>query len=60
MRPKQQQIARHDDLFRTRLDQIVNMKHALVALADKIDWDWLDEQLAGCFFDRGRPAELGR
>ena len=43
MRPKQQQKAWHDDLFRARLDQIINMKHALVALADKIDWTWLDE-----------------
>ncbi len=57
MRPKQQQKTRHDDLFRARLDQIINMKHELVALADKIDWAWLDEQLAGCFSDHGRPAE---
>ena len=57
MRPKQQQKARHDDLFRARLDQIINLKHALVALADKIDWAWLDQQLADCFSDQGRPAE---
>ncbi len=57
MRPKQQPKARHDDLFRARLDQIINMRHELVVLADKIDWAWLDEQLAGCFSDQGRPAE---
>jgi IS5 family transposase len=57
MRPKQQPKARHDDLFRARLDQIIDMKHELVVLADKIDWAWLDEQLAGCFSDQGRPAE---
>jgi IS5 family transposase len=57
MRPKQQQKARHDDLFRARLDQIINMKHELVVLADKIDWTWLDAELAGCFSDQGRPAE---
>ncbi len=57
MRPKQQQKAQHDDLFRARLDQIINMKHALVALADKIDWAWLDAQLAWCFSAHGRPAE---
>ena len=34
MRPKQQAKARHDDLFRARLDQIINMKHELVVLAD--------------------------
>jgi transposase, IS5 family len=57
MRPKQQHKADHDDLFRARLDQIINMKHALVALADRIDWVWLDDQLAGYFSDQGRPAE---
>ncbi len=57
MRPKQQPKARHDDLFRARLDQIINMRHELVVLADKIDWTWLDEQLAESFSDQGRPAE---
>ncbi len=57
MRPKQQQRARHDDLFRARLDQIINMKHELVILADKIGWAWLDAQLAESFSDQGRPAE---
>ena len=57
MRPKQPEKARHDDLFRARLDQIINMKHALVVLADKIDWNWLDAQLANSFSDNGRPAE---
>lgn len=57
MRPKQQRKARHDDLFRARLDQIIDMKHTLVILADKIDWAWLDDQLAACFSDQGRPAE---
>ena len=57
MRPKQQQKARHDDLFRARLDQIINMRHELVVLADKIDWAWLDAELAESFSDQGRPAE---
>ncbi len=57
MRPKQPTKADHDDLFRARLDQIINMRHELVVLADKIDWTWLDAELAGCFSDQGRPAE---
>jgi hypothetical protein len=36
----------HGDLFRTRLDQIVNMRHELVQLAERIDWDWLDAEIA--------------
>ncbi len=46
MRPKQQQKARHDDLFRARLDQIINMKHELSVLADRNYWTWLDKELA--------------
>ncbi len=57
MRPKQQPKARHDDLFRARLDQIINMKHELVVLANRIDWAWIDEQLAEHFSAHGRPAE---
>ena len=33
------------------------MKHELVVLADKIDWAWLDAELADCFSNKGRPAE---
>ena len=46
MRPRQQQKSGHDDLFRARTDQILSMKHELVVLADKIDWAWLDDELA--------------
>ena len=57
MRPKQQKKADHDDLFKSRLDQIINMRHELVILADKIDWAWLDEQIAPYFSEHGRPGE---
>ena len=57
MRPKKPKKADHDDLFRARLDQIINLRHELVLLADKIDWDWLDDELASSFSDQGRPAE---
>ena len=57
MRPKQPVTPRSDDLFRARLDQIIDKKHALVVLADKIDWAWIDDELAECFSDQGRPAE---
>ncbi len=58
MRPKQQQKARHDDLFRARLDQIINMKHELVVLADRIDWAWLDAQLAESFSNTHGPMSV--
>ena len=57
MRPRKQKKADHDDLFKARLDQIINMRHELVLLADRIDWDWIDEELAPFFAGKGRPAE---
>jgi hypothetical protein len=33
-------------LFRARLEQIINLKHELVQLADKIDWSWIDQRAA--------------
>ena len=44
------------DLFRARLDQIINMKHELVQLAGKIDWDWIDGEIAPLYSDKGRPG----
>lgn len=45
-----------DDLFRSRLDQIINMKHELVLLADRIDWAHLDEQITPFYAVDGRPS----
>ncbi|NQW53758.1 MAG: hypothetical protein HQ465_21230 [Rhodospirillales bacterium] len=37
MRPKKHEATREGDLFRARLDQIINTKRELVQLAGKID-----------------------
>ena len=49
MRPKKPKTTEEGDLFRARLDQIINMKHELVQLAFKIDWDWIDGEIAPLF-----------
>jgi len=46
----------HDDLFRARLDQILDTDHPLIRLADKIDWDQIDERVGLCYADEGRPG----
>jgi transposase, IS5 family len=56
MRPGQQEWTGEPDLFRARLDQIINMKHELVRLGQTIDWAWIDEQIADCFSENGRPG----
>jgi hypothetical protein len=53
MRPKKHKTTGSDDLFRARLDQIINMKHELVQLAGKVDWDWIGDRAA---LQRERPA----
>ena len=60
MRPKKPQMRSEGDLFRARLDQIINMKHELVQLAGAIDWEWLDAEVAPLFSDKGRPASPAR
>ena len=37
MRPRERRESREQDLFRARLDQIIDMEHALVPLAQTID-----------------------
>jgi transposase, IS5 family len=56
MRPKKRQPTGEGDLFRARLDQIINMKHELVQLAGKIDWDWIDREIAPLYSENGRPG----
>lgn len=46
----------HDDLFRARLDQILDPTHPLILLADKIDWGQVDERVGRCYADEGRPG----
>ena len=60
MRPKKTQQDGSGDLFRARLDQIINMDHELVVLARKIDWEWIDGELADRFSAHGRPATESR
>jgi len=56
MRPRKRETNGSGDLFRARLEQIINMDHELVRLGRKIDWDWIDEELSGLYRPKGRPA----
>src|SRR5690242_17393547 len=56
MRPKKHETTGSADLFRARLEQIINMKHELVQLAGKIDWEWIDGEIAPLYSDQGRPG----
>jgi hypothetical protein len=56
IRSKQHATTGSGDLFRARLDQIINMKHELVQLAGKLDWAWFDGKIAPLYSDQGRPG----
>jgi IS5 family transposase len=55
MRPREQSRGQ-DDLFRSRLDQIIDMKHPLVRLGGLIDWQPIGGKLGDMYTDGpGRP-----
>ena len=60
MRPKKHETTGSGDLFRARLDQIINMRHELVQLAGKIDWEFIDGEIAPLYSDGGRRASVNR
>ena len=56
MRPKERRETGEGDLFRSRLDQIIDMKHALVKLAQAIDWRFLEGRFGEVYTDKpGHP-----
>jgi transposase, IS5 family len=55
MRPEKPKTTRSSDLFRARLVQIINLRHELAQLAGKIDWDFIDGEIAPLYSDKGRP-----
>jgi len=56
MRPRERRASGEQDLFRSRLDQIIAMSHPLVRLARAINWPFLEEQFGAVYTDgAGRP-----
>jgi IS5 family transposase len=50
-RPRERHEAGEQDLFRARLDQILNMNHELVRLARTIDWPVLEARFGEVYCD---------
>jgi transposase, IS5 family len=44
------------DIFRSRLENIIDMRHPTVLLAQRIDWDAIAVSFGKFFCERGRPA----
>ena len=56
MKPRSSQPDRQDDLFKTRLSDLINPEHKLCRLARLIDWEMLEQQISPGFGDLGAPA----
>lgn len=56
MRPPKHKENKNQDLFRNRLDSIIDMDHELVILSKFIDWQRLDEHFGQYFSENGRPG----
>ena len=52
MRPREPEDRGQQDMFRSRLDQILDLEHPKAILAEKIDWQFLSEKL-GEVYERG-------
>src|SRR3979411_972060 len=56
MRPRERRETGEQDLFRSRLDQIIDMKHPLVTLGRAVDWRFLEERFGEVYTDSpGQP-----
>ncbi len=56
MRPKECRDSGQNDLFRARLDQIVDLSHPLAKLGRAIDWRFLETRLGAAYTDKpGHP-----
>jgi IS5 family transposase len=56
MRPKERRNSGENDLFRARLDQIVDIGHSLAKLGQVIDWRFLEDRFGTVYSDKpGHP-----
>jgi len=51
MRPRERRETGEQDLFRSRLDRIIDRTHALVKLSRAIDWRFLEAQFGSVYSD---------
>ena len=56
MRPRERRDSGQNDLFRARLDQIVDFDHPLAKLGRAIDWRFLEGRFGAVYSDKaGHP-----
>lgn len=56
MKPRKSEQIPQADLFRLRLDQMLNQRHALYRLAGQIDWNSAEARFGNLYSEEGRPG----
>lgn len=56
MKPRKKESGTTEDLFRSKLENIINMRHPLVKLSRLIDWQRLEAHFLPYYSEEGRPA----
>ena len=56
MKPRERRETGETDLFRSRLDQIINMNHELVRLAKSVSWEAIEARCGEVYSDGPRHA----
>ena len=51
MKPRERRETGAEDLFRSRLDQIINMKHELVKLSKTVSWSVIEAKCGEVYAD---------
>jgi hypothetical protein len=57
MRPRERRETGEQDLFRSRLDQIIDLNHALAKLARAIDWLFLEREFGAVYTDKAADSD---
>jgi len=61
MKPREPRESGQHDMFRSRLDQILDMDHEKVVLANRIDWQFLSDRMGDVYSDGpGQPPLSNR
>ena len=60
MQPKTQEKTSQEDMFRNRLDVMLDHGHPLYVLADQIDWAVFEREFGSLYSEQGRPGVATR
>lgn len=56
MQPMKHEVTMSADLFQAQPEQIINLKHKLAQLGGKIDWDFIDGEIAPLYSEKEQPG----